>query len=739
MGHWAKQARAALSLKNFTQAGDFFKLDGNYRAAAKAYLSGKNFSEAAKLFENMGQVKKAEKLLLKNGSPKDIADFHIRNNNHEKATAVYLNSNMHYEAAELLEKLNQWPRAAALYEDLKFYDKAGILFGKSKNFDKAIEMFSLVIKNIDEVSVPLAKVKILKYKNWIANLHIGAKRFTKAGEIYEASEQKEKAAKCFARAGDFVRAAEILFDIGKLDEALATLANVRSVASKVLQGRVALRRGEYANAAKLLIDTDSPALLAEAYENLDQFREAAYQLEILGDLERAADMYAKAKEYQKAALLYEQNGLYDRAARNYELQRKFESAAKFYKMAQNHFKAGMCLHQINQDQEALKLLQQVSEDHEHIFQAKTVMAEIFFGQGVYSVARRLLEEFTSKVTLQDATMSSFYYLARCMEEEDNLEGAKKYFERIAARKFNYLDVTDRLKALQHVKSGAAKKNRKPPSSDVSPFDLTEGHIIDGRFKVEGTIGKGGMGSIFKVIDLDLSRVIALKMLTHKKSDFEELKSELLIARELTHPFIIKVFDVGMWMKIGYFTMEYVDGRPLKNYIHSSQDVTLDEKIQLLIKICQGLKAAHDQAVVHRDIKPQNIIIDSQGNPKILDFGIARKVTKDPHNKTISGSPKYMAPEQIQNADTDLRTDIYAIGIIMFYMFTLKEPFLAKTPQEVMRMHLDTPLPDPMTVRPDIPYWLCDIIRKCCQKKPVLRFHEMGELIDELKLNLMDFH
>ena len=98
----------------------------------------------------------------------------------------------------------------------------------------------------------------------------------------------------------------------------------------------------------------------------------------------------------------------------------------------------------------------------------------------------------------------------------------------------------------------------------------------------------------------------------------------------------------------------------------------------------------------------------------------------------------MAPEQIRNIATDLRTDIYALGIIMFYMFTIKEPFLGKTPQEVMRMHLDRSLPNPMSINPVLPYWLCDIIEKCCQKKPELRFNDMGELIDELNLNLMDY-
>ena len=142
--------------------------------------------------------------------------------------------------------------------------------------------------------------------------------------------------------------------------------------------------------------------------------------------------------------------------------------------------------------------------------------------------------------------------------------------------------------------------------------------------------------------------------------------------------------------------------------------------------------------MHRDIKPQNIMIDRQFNPKILDFGIARRVTTGPQNRPISGSPKYMAPEQIQNLTTDVRTDIYALGIIMYYMFTLREPFLAKTPQQVMRLHLDTQLPDPMDYNPLIPYWLAEIIQKCCCKDPAMRFGDLDELMDELKLNLLDF-
>ena len=302
-----------------------------------------------------------------------------------------------------------------------------------------------------------------------------------------------------------------------------------------------------------------------------------------------------------------------------------------------------------------------------------------------------------------------------------------------ARKFDYADVSERLKKLQT----AAGPRVRDPVQKYNPMQLGENDIIDSRFKIRKVIGKGGMGSIFMVRDQSLDRDIALKMLLRERAHFEELKGELLIARDLTHPYIIKVFDVGEWMGIGYFTMEYVEGQPLKIYIRESSD-PLDQKILLLIKVCEGLKAAHDKGIVHRDIKPQNILIDADFNPKILDFGIARKVTQGKHNEAISGSPKYMSPEQIQNLHTDLRTDIYALGIIMFYMFTGREPFLAKTPQEVMLMHLERALPEPFERNPQLPFWLCDIIKKCCHKNPDMRFNDVGELIDELKMNLMDF-
>jgi len=739
MGNWAKQARLALSEGNYTQAGDFFKLDGNPKAAVKAYLKGNNHVEAARIYEDLGNLRRAEKILLKNSQPKDIAEFHLRHQNPDKAVEIFLNHQMDYEAAELLESQRQFNRSASLYARLGFNEKAGVLYGKARNYDKAIEQFDSVVELLERSKDTNVTPKINKFKEWIANLHIAAKRFRQAGQVFEEIQQKEKAAKCYLKGGMAIQAANLLLELDRVADAEQILRPLKSLESRVLLGKIALQKSQYQEAAQLLADTGEDVLLSAALEKTGQFRQAAFYLEKAGKLAEAAALYAKARDHQKAAILYEQNGLYQDAAYNYEKLKKYALAGKLYHLAKNRYKAGLCLYKVDRLNDALKQLQHMDTADEHYAKGQALMAEIFFKQGVFSVARKLLEDLTSKAVLDEETMPTFYRLARCFEEEGDLETAKAYYERIVARKFDFGDVAARLKRLQGVSRSVINDSLGSSKDGASPYEVSVGDTIAERFKIISTIGKGGMGFIFKVRDLSLDRNIALKMLIHDRGDFEELKKELLIARDLTHPYIIKVFDVGQWMTIGYFTMEFVEGQPLKQYILQSKEEPLSKKIELLIKICEGLKAAHEQEVVHRDIKPQNIMIDHNFNPKILDFGIARKMTHGQRHKAISGSPKYMSPEQIQNHSTDRRTDIYALGVIMFYMFTLKEPFIAKTPQEVMYMHLEKPLPEPVEVNPAIPYWLSDIIKKCCQKNPVLRFNDMGELIDEFKLNLMDFN
>jgi len=738
MGKWTKQARLAMGKKDFQRAGDFYILDGAYKAAVKAFVKGKLYVKAAKTYEEMGNIKKAQKILLKHGSTHDVAQFLLRQHDKEGAIALYLKSGMEFEAAEMYEKINMLDRAAELYDRLRFFEKAGLLFGQAKKYDKAIGSFTKAIDQLERADIPDARTKSDKYKGWIANFHLAANRFELAGDLFSELVRREKAVKCYIKAGCPIKAAKLLIQMGNATRAEELLKGDSSLQARQMLGQIALDRGDYQVAATLLEGFDQSEGLAKAYEQLGRFEEAAFHYEKIGEIKKAASFYAKAHDYRKAALIFEEKGFYNDAAENYERLREFEHAAKLYQRANNHFKTGYCLYRTLQFEDALEYLQKIDDIDPSVIDAKRLMAKIFYKQGYYSVATKLLEELTAKATLSEENLETYYLLARCLEESGETTEANRYYERICSRKVTYKDVRERVEKLSKV----VKRSRNTVTETrdlVTPESFNIGDVIADRFRIVDEIGKGGMGCIFKVRDLSLDRVVALKMLIHNRGSFEELKTELINARDLTHPYIIKVFDIGEWKNVCYFTMELADGTTLKNYIENSDLSELDEKIRIIIKICEGLYSAHRMDIVHRDIKPQNIILDSNLDPKILDFGIARRVSQEGQDQGISGSPKYMAPEQIQNTGTDPRTDIYAVGIIMFYLFTKKEPFVGKDANQILLMQINRQLPDPLEINPILPCWLVEIVRRCCQKNKEMRFNDIAELIEELKLNVMDYH
>ncbi len=737
MGNWARQAKQALSQREYVRAGDFFKLDGNYRLAIKAYLKAGLFGKAAQMHESMGKPKKAEKLLLKSGSPTELADFHIRQNAPQSAIDIYLKHGMEFEAAELYERMSQLELAAQLYQRLGFFEKAGVMFGKVKSHDKAIVCLQQAIKQLKDLGTPDAKARIQRYLDWVANFHLADGRYRQAADIFVELVQFEKAAKSYSKAEDFVLAAEYYLKVGRRLEAETALAGSKDPEAKAMLGRLANEHGDYKKAVEFLTGTKYRTELAFANEQLGNHLVAAELYEKSGEIQKAAELYARAGDHQKAAMIYESKGFFEEAAQHYESLNNYRHAAKLYQMAKHPYKTGFCYYKISKFEEALEELQRVESIDPNYLDAKNIMARIFFKQGYYSVATKVLEELTAKTTLSEDNLGTYYLLARCLEELEEYKEASRYYERICSHKVTYRDVRARIERLNKVLGRS--RGSVTLEDSATPTSLQVGDIIADRFRIVSEIGKGGMGFIYRVRDLALDRDVALKMLLHNRGSFEELKTELINARDLTHKYIIKVFDIGEWKGVFYFTMELVVGETLKAYIEHSQLKDISEKLELIVKVCEGLYSAHQKGIIHRDIKPQNILIEDNLEPKILDFGIARRISEESKSQGISGSPKYMAPEQIQNTGADPRTDIYAIGIIMFFMFTKAEPFTGKDANQILLMQINRPLPDPTTYNPAIPYWLIEIIRKCCQKNKEMRYANMNELIEELKLNTLDFN
>ena len=267
--------------------------------------------------------------------------------------------------------------------------------------------------------------------------------------------------------------------------------------------------------------------------------------------------------------------------------------------------------------------------------------------------------------------------------------------------------------------------------------LERGTTFARRFEIIEEIGKGGMGTVYKAYDSKIREVVALKLLKPEiASDLEVIerfRNEIKLARQVSHRHVCRMYDIGEeWLSI-YISMEYVPGEDLKSFIRRSGHLNEAKALNLAKQILEGLVEAHRLGVVHRDLKPQNIMIDRDGNAKIMDFGIARSLHTRGVTGTgvIIGTPEYMAPEQAEGKDVDHRVDIYAMGAILFEMVTGRVPFEGDTPLSIVLKHRSEPPADPQTLNVQLSADLSQVILKCLEKSRDRRYASAAELLEAL--------
>lgn len=284
-----------------------------------------------------------------------------------------------------------------------------------------------------------------------------------------------------------------------------------------------------------------------------------------------------------------------------------------------------------------------------------------------------------------------------------------------------------------------------PSQTTTPSTrhrntLGQAQLIDNRYKILKMIGSGAMSDVYLVQDIELDERVALKIIdkeifkTHTSID---IKEEIKLARRITHRNILRTYDFSSWQEYFYISMEYVQGYDLSELLARKGALDLYIGGLMIRQICSALAAAHDQGIIHLDLKPANMMINRQGILKIMDFGLARTLAaqavdkSDSANQQIAGTPRYMAPEQFLAQTLDERTDIYAVGIIMATLFCGEPPFSGKTLQELANLHLVKPLPPLIGPNGPLPKPLVDIITKATAKKPEDRYQSIKLMLEEI--------
>lgn len=270
--------------------------------------------------------------------------------------------------------------------------------------------------------------------------------------------------------------------------------------------------------------------------------------------------------------------------------------------------------------------------------------------------------------------------------------------------------------------------------------LIEGMYVADRYEIIGKIGTGGMADVYKALDITLGRNVAIKVL---KPEFSEdlnfvtkFRTEAQSAAGLEHPNIVNIYDVGSENGMHYIVMECVEGITLKTYIEKKGQLSFKEAVSIAIQVGRGIEAAHNKGIIHRDIKPQNIIISTEGKVKVTDFGIARVANSNTISSDVMGSVHYSSPEQARNGFVDGKSDIYSLGIVMYEMVTGRVPFDGDTTVAVAIQHLQEEMVSPSAYAPNLPISMEKIILKCTQKNPDRRYESMTALLADLRKALV---
>jgi serine/threonine-protein kinase len=269
-------------------------------------------------------------------------------------------------------------------------------------------------------------------------------------------------------------------------------------------------------------------------------------------------------------------------------------------------------------------------------------------------------------------------------------------------------------------------------------ELTRGTTFAGRYEIIEELGKGGMGKVYRAEDKKIKEEVALKLIKTEiasdKKTIERFSNELKMARKIAHRNVCRMYDLGEEKGTHFITMEYVPGEDLKRLVRKVGQFSAGKTISIAKQVCEGLAEAHRLGVVHRDLKPQNIMVDEDGNARIMDFGIARSVK----GKGITGAgvmigtPEYMSPEQAEVKEVDQRSDIYSLGVILYEMVTGRVPFEGETPLSIAMKHKSEMPKDPRELNSQIPEDLSRVILRCLEKDKEKRYQSAGEVQSELE-------
>jgi len=657
--------------KQYDRVAQVYASVNRHKDAAKWFRKAKMRKQAAEEWARAGKTVKAAKILMKEGDYATAARFFEEGGKHRPAAQAYM-------------KAGDLPCAASAYANAGSYEDAVRLFAD----------YFAAAQDPPEAQLRAAEACYAMLQNAGAKTNIAAdarrglmaavatrfeqaKRWDLAARLYYEANEKARAGGIFARQGKLEEAARCMREAGKTKEA------------NLIGAQFYEKRGRWKEAAM-------------SYAGGGEFRRAGDCFGKAGDKERSAECYSKAGEYYGAALAYAH-------------LRRFD--------------------------EAIKLLQKIDVSHKTFDLSRALLGRCFYEMHDFEHCAATLENHLTNERVEKGNVEYWYMLALALEQLGKLRKSQDILFKIRSVDVGFRDVAQRISSISsRISLGAELSGAglvpgavQASGGDAEMMGQVE-NLLGGRYRLDRELGRGGMGTVYLAKDTQLDRPVALKFLGSLVDGSEEYRQRFIreakAAARVNHPNIIAIYDISAGMGKAYIAMEYVEGPNLHQYVEAKERLSPREAVNLIAQACSALEAIHSAGIIHRDIKPDNILIAKGSVVKLTDFGLAKALdARITATNVVMGTPAYMSPEQTQDSDVDARSDIYSLGLVLHEALTGTCVF--KDGDVMLRQQQELP-PPPSKLVDGVPAPLDRIVMTCVAKEPAARFQTAEQLSAALR-------
>jgi len=660
--------------RDYRGIADLYASLNQPKQAAKWYSKARDRRRAAEEWARAGYTIKAARLLMREADYATAAHFYEAKDKHIEAARAYLKANDFPAAAAAFVKAGKFKEAVKAFTD---YFSASVGCDKSHpaaQTSATEACLAMLESEGGRAAIPSeSRMALLPV---LAQRFAWAKRYDLAARLYHEAKDWAHAGEAYTLAGKLEEAAQCFHAAGKNKEANQTAARY--------------------------------------YENAGKWPEAGAAYAHAGDWHKAGLCFSKANDAQHAAECYEKAG--------------------------EAYGAGLAYSHLGRFEDALRFLQQVSETDKNFDTARGLLGRCFYELHDYAHCAAALENHLVGKRIDSANSDSFYMLALAYEQLGNLDKSREILYKIHSVSMDYRDVTQRISNISSrisIGDGIAGTSpaipQNPDAAETHIMEMVE-NLLGGRYRLERELGRGGMGVVYLAFDTQLDRPVALKFLGSLADGSESYRERFIreakAAARVSHPNIISIYDIGASQGKAYIAMEYVEGANLHAYISKKGALSPREAVNLIAQACAALDSVHKSGIVHRDVKPDNILIAKGGLVKLMDFGLAKADERITGTNIVMGTPSYMSPEQTCNSDVDARSDIYSLGLVLHEALTGKTVF-APGKDVLKRQQQEAPKP-PSEMVDGIPKMLDAIVMKCIEKKPEARYQTAEELLADLR-------